>query len=587
MVVALIISLYFWTALSSPPSPVGIREGGYYQNLAASLVDGHLHLLEQPDPRLLALPDPYDPAANKALRLHDASLYQGQYYVYFGITPVIVLFLPAEVLGIPLSEPVAGALFAALALVFAALLIGCLLRRYANRAPPWVLPSSVLAVGLANGLPFLLRRSSVYEIAIAAGLCFTTLTVALALRAAFNSRHRTGCLAAAWLTTGLAAGCRPHLVVVGVVVAWATYRAVQEAPRGGGWKLAATTMAPLIAVLAGLALYNASRFGSPLEFGTRYQLTAFNITQYNFFDPARVVPGLFFYLFQPPHFSLTFPFITLAPEWPGGGLPSSYFDLEPVGGALALAPWLLVGPIGGAAAWARGKARTRSAGKLVLLLTATGAAIAVPPMILFGTATQRYAADWLTLGLIGAVLMLAVGVQSVRARGRGWRQISAVAVATAFLYSSVVGLALGITGYYEGLRHGSPRAYKALEDVFAFIPLTASRLQSKPVLQRVEGVADGEYQIQWAQAEDLPVIVDLRPSIAGALPGTRYAVNVALAPEGSQTHAQGLFPQTTPLNIRSHTGLIRLVVRFTGARAGAASIPSIDSTQVAVTYALP
>ena len=68
----------------------------YYNLLADAFRAGQTSLLVTPSPELLALPNPYDPAQNAALRLHDATLYRGRYYLYFGPTPALVLFLPSS-----------------------------------------------------------------------------------------------------------------------------------------------------------------------------------------------------------------------------------------------------------------------------------------------------------------------------------------------------------------------------------------------------------------------------------------------------------------------------------------------------------
>ena len=70
----------------------------YYPLLTDAFLAGQTSLLVQPSAELLALPDPHDPVANARFRLHDASLYHGKYYLYFGPTPAIVLFLPYKVL---------------------------------------------------------------------------------------------------------------------------------------------------------------------------------------------------------------------------------------------------------------------------------------------------------------------------------------------------------------------------------------------------------------------------------------------------------------------------------------------------------
>jgi len=74
----LIFLFYLWTATSSnrPFHPRDTSQE-FYNQLTDSLMQGHTYLAAKPSPQLLALPDPYDPAANERFRLHDASLYQG------------------------------------------------------------------------------------------------------------------------------------------------------------------------------------------------------------------------------------------------------------------------------------------------------------------------------------------------------------------------------------------------------------------------------------------------------------------------------------------------------------------------------
>src|SRR5829696_3147634 len=63
--------------------------GSYYDWLARGFLQGQLHLPLAPSPELLALPDPYDPRQNANYRLHDVSLYNGRYYLYWGPLPAL------------------------------------------------------------------------------------------------------------------------------------------------------------------------------------------------------------------------------------------------------------------------------------------------------------------------------------------------------------------------------------------------------------------------------------------------------------------------------------------------------------------
>ena len=62
----------------------------YYDLLADAFLAGQFHLLIAPRPELLALANPYDPVLNGPLRLPDASLYNGKYYLYFGPVPGLI-----------------------------------------------------------------------------------------------------------------------------------------------------------------------------------------------------------------------------------------------------------------------------------------------------------------------------------------------------------------------------------------------------------------------------------------------------------------------------------------------------------------
>src|SRR5262249_33154255 len=90
-----VAAFYVWTATSSQYAFVwGTKKADHYNLLAEGFLKGNLSLAKDPPKELLALKDPLDPVANEKYRLHDASLYNGHYYVYFGPVPVLTLYLP-------------------------------------------------------------------------------------------------------------------------------------------------------------------------------------------------------------------------------------------------------------------------------------------------------------------------------------------------------------------------------------------------------------------------------------------------------------------------------------------------------------
>ena len=68
-----------------------------YQKLAQALLQGHFYLDDVPSAALQAMDNPYDTAARDSAGvpyLWDHAYYQGKYYVYFGVLPCLVFYVP-------------------------------------------------------------------------------------------------------------------------------------------------------------------------------------------------------------------------------------------------------------------------------------------------------------------------------------------------------------------------------------------------------------------------------------------------------------------------------------------------------------
>ena len=96
---------YGWSVTPDPPDPqVRHVAHKYLAMQAEGWLAGRLDLPRAAPAGLLALPDPYDPQANRAFRMaglegvHDLSLYNGKLYLYWGPVPTLVAFLPWRVL---------------------------------------------------------------------------------------------------------------------------------------------------------------------------------------------------------------------------------------------------------------------------------------------------------------------------------------------------------------------------------------------------------------------------------------------------------------------------------------------------------
>jgi hypothetical protein len=222
-----------------------------YSRLATGFLHGELGFLIRPKPELLALSNPYDPALNGAVRWHDASLYRGRYYLYFGPVPALLIAAVSGAMGN--STPTMGDQY----LVFASLLgvtllttaMLCLIKaRFFPRQPTWSLALPILSLGIGTPLLYMLARAAVYEAAIGAGQFFLLAGLLAAWFAVSGSRRRVGLLAAAGVCWALSAGSRdslpPAIACVACLTSWHCWRREKAAPpasspspctQGEGW----------------------------------------------------------------------------------------------------------------------------------------------------------------------------------------------------------------------------------------------------------------------------------------------------------------------------------------------------------------
>ena len=110
-----------------------------YELMAEALLDGRVHLVYGDEEELAQLSNPYDPAEREKSGVEyqwDHAFYDGHYYMYFGIVPVLLVFLPYRVLtGTALTTYHATQLFAALAIVGLFVLFRLLVKLFFKQLP--------------------------------------------------------------------------------------------------------------------------------------------------------------------------------------------------------------------------------------------------------------------------------------------------------------------------------------------------------------------------------------------------------------------------------------------------------------------
>ncbi len=306
-----------------------------YALLATAFQNGELSLPVEPEPELLKLPNPYDPAARDALKQQgiriplDLSLYKGKFYLYFGPVPALILAALDPLFRARLGDLHLVFGFVCGLFLFQFLMVLVIWERFFRGLPKWLLLLSVLVVGLGAPSTFLLNDPSVYEAAISGGQFFLMGGFLAALGALGGPAPSGWRLALAGTLWALAIGTRLTLgVSVGFLVLAAAYWIfrTQRLPFDRMKRMLALVL-PLILGAIGLGWYNWARFGSVLETGFFYSLSGTDLQKYHdaLFSPAYILQNLYNYVLYPPVVGTEFPYF-----FPGQGNTVAIFSFYPL-----------------------------------------------------------------------------------------------------------------------------------------------------------------------------------------------------------------------------------------------------------------
>lgn len=252
-----------------------------YELLAESILNGHLYIEYAVDPHLLEMENPYDPAMREqsGVEYHwDHAFYNGHYYMYFGIVPVLVLFLPYRLItGLPLTTYHATQVFTIFFIMgLFSITYGLTVRRNKKMTLGcYLFVTSALCIVSVNNI---IEAPALYNTAVSSGICFSVWSIYFYLKA-FNFFMKDEidpkCLVTAALFGALVFGCRPNIGLYNIIVIPAFYWIYLKLKNETG-KMILTMMyviLPYLIIGLLLMLYNYVRFDSVFEFGQSYQLT--------------------------------------------------------------------------------------------------------------------------------------------------------------------------------------------------------------------------------------------------------------------------------------------------------------------------
>lgn len=314
------------SALGMTLSPIWngtiMEHKGQYELMTESVLQGRLDLDIRLDPRLPEMENPYDPAARLALQIDcplDHAYYQGHYYMYFGIVPVFLAFLPFRVIfGQALLSVHATQFFTAVFMAGMAVYFCWLAKRFFPRLTLGALLLLLILFSLLSAL-YPIKFPSLYQTPVACGMMLEIWSLFCFSRAFLEDRTDRSVRSWTWAGSFLGAltfGCRPplalaNLAILPLAIFWLRKKKITAR------RVCAlgTAFLPYVLVAIGLMWYNFARFGSPFEFGQAYQLTTANQSQFGHVrglnDFVRALMLTWNALFAMPPLNDAFPFMPL------------------------------------------------------------------------------------------------------------------------------------------------------------------------------------------------------------------------------------------------------------------------------------
>jgi tetratricopeptide (TPR) repeat protein len=433
---ALVTAIVLWFSdASSTLSPYSNTKDSPYNLLVDGFRTGHLYLDREVPPELAKLSNPYNPAFD-ARSLADLSYYKGKFYLYFGVTPALVLFWPYAILTCHyLSDKAAVIIFFTSGFLIAAVLLHDLWRRYLSNVNPVMAATAMFTMVLALALTIWCNYTVA---AISCGFAFMMLALWATWRALHGPKARVWWMLLASLSYGLAVGARPSLLFGGIIL----LLPVVQAWRWDSWKQAATLLGaaagPAMLIGSGLMLYNNLRFDNPFEFGWHYQLNqGHDPTVTRQFSLNFLWFNFHLYFLQLPGLSSHFAFLKTVPL---STLPSGYFtgERDAAGGVLVNYPFVML-MLAAPLVWrGRPEAEAWLLRSFVVAVFLQFAVLALT-LCLFFAAGARYEMDFLP-----ALVMLAVvgilGLERALASLPLWRCVMRWGVGLLVVYSLVYNL---------------------------------------------------------------------------------------------------------------------------------------------------
>lgn len=289
----------------------------YIQQFDA-FMKGQLHFDVEPTPELLSLENPYNPDSREGIYyLFDRALFNGKYYSYFGIAPIILVYFPFYFITHALpTDSTVSLIFSLMVAVYLPLAVIEWAKLRKRNIRPWL--ASVCGIGaFFSSAVLLIQRgyTPFYYIACISGMAFISAFAFWLLKAlgAENRKKRIAYFVFSGLGFAFAFLSRVNSVIAPAIII-AVFVLIYSIK-----KIKQKQLLPLVTELFALALpvaaavgfslfYNYKRFQNPFQFGADYQLTIADASLYEL-GADGIIPSVIHYFLQPFGIINEFPYI--------------------------------------------------------------------------------------------------------------------------------------------------------------------------------------------------------------------------------------------------------------------------------------
>ncbi len=453
------------------PDGFNVEIANPYEQAFDAIMQDQVNLAIPVEPALNDVENVYDRSVRDASGVPyawDRVFYEGYYYSYFGLAPVIEVYFPFYIIRgkLPTMHMVCF-FYAVQAVFFLCMTILTAVRCLCKKPNMLLLMMSLPAASILSGIYYSVQFPNQYDVVVASGLCFLFLTLWTGMQACLTEKKKSRIilLAVCGISTVGAAASRPSMAVGLLLLAPFFIGIILSKDMTIKFKIhqASAFLVPVLMGAAGIMWFNWYRFGSPFDFGSSYMLTVSNINA-NHLRLAELPASVYHYFLQPPVPKNVFPYFTFS--WYHIENYQMYENIEVIIGALFY-PMIACGTV-----MLPASLRSKYTGQASLLTTRIfiGGCFILSLLLAWmvfciGGVSIRYMLDFMPLLTIGSILAI---LRTARP-GSGSYRLTVIAIAATFAMLWLLMLDIMTTGNTTTtLPTEHPMLHEQLEEAFLF-----------------------------------------------------------------------------------------------------------------------